>query len=632
MSKMTKLFRKRLLVFLKKIFKTVETADNGEEGLNKFKAKRHDLIIADVKMPKLNGIEMSRLIKKSKKDVVVIITSAYDDKKLLLNAIKIDVDHYILKPFDNTLFIAVLYKMVSAIKLKKDIEYLHKHQQEVLDFQDNLVFTLKGKMISSANRRFLDFFDRPTVKKLNEDRMELAGFVIKEEGFYYPGNLDEPFAEMHDMIGHDFRIKLLDTKNNENRIFYVRTGYLDSYDEVIVSMTDISNIHDQEKSVEMSEKDRCFFDLDRVDDFYPALIKEIDRSKHHSIALSLLVIEITGEEVFKNHQRLLEKSIKDKIAIVDFFARTVGNTYVLVLVHTDIFNAVKFAKMVNNVFLGESDGTVHLNFGITEMKKIDDEKILIERAEHLKEKIKTHEETFINTDHAVDFDAKAEEQHDWKTMFHSLGWVKSNNQQIKSFTIYRGLQVTNQAYIIDVSKGGSVMVSTNAHQLATLNEGDTMFLTSENFHYPIKGAVRRILSDEKAVTLVNLAYIKDKSIADRKNIRVEIDEVIPAAIRYNNEVLQGRIVDMSIRAVGVEVPLIKELGLGKKVDLLCSLTIDNRMEEVRLGGEVYKIMQVGKKYHIVIIYHLSQKLEAVIHKFISKYQLKIVQEMNKKWA
>ena len=618
--------QKEVLNFLSKIFTSVDVADDGEAGLKKFMHKKHDMIIADIKMPKLNGIEMSRAIKKNKKDAVIIITSAYDDKKLLMNAIKIDIDNYILKPFDYSMFIAVLYKSVSAIRLKKDIDRLHKHQQEVLDFQDNLVVTLMGKRITSANRRFLDFFGFSSVKELGEYREKLVDFVIREEGFYYPGSRDNPFAEVE--AGRDFRVKLLDTKNNENRIFYVRTGYLESFEEMILSMTDISNLHDQEKRIEISEKDRCFYPREKKELFDTALIKEIDRSKHYGISMSLVAIEIMTEKPDEVQHTLMQKVIKEKISIVDFFARKSDKEYLLALVHTDIFAAVKFARRINNVFIGEAGGTARVCYGITELKKTDDEKIMIERAEHLKEKIKIHEEAFINTDHAVDYDVKAEALHDRKTILSSLGWIKSNNRQFKSMSIYRGLQVTNQAFVLDVEKNGSIIISANKHQLATLQEKDRMLLVSENFSYPVQGEVSRILLDEKVVTLSKLLYVKDKSIADRKNIRVEVDEAIPVTVHFGHNDLPGQIVDMSIKAVGIEVALLKELRLGQKVELECNLGVNNHKESVRLSGEVYKIAQVRKKYHVVIIYLLDQQLEALVHKFISKYQLKIVQEMN----
>lgn len=618
--------QKEVLKFLDKMFPSVDVADNGEAGLKLFLKKKHDMVIADIKMPKMNGIDMSRAIKKNKKDAVIIITSAYDDKKLLMSAINIDVDNYILKPFDNTMFMAVLYKAVSAIKLKKDLDRLHRHQQEVLDFQDNLVVTLHGKHITSANRRFLDFFGVASVRELAENRERMSEFMIKEEGFYYPGKRDNPFAEVEP--GRGFRMKLLDTRNNENRIFYVKSGYLESFEELILSMTDITNLHEQERDVEISEKDRCFYEGERAGLFPEVLGREIDRSKRYGITMSLMAIEVVAEHPDETQHRILQKVIKEKISIVDFFTRTGKNEYLLVLVHTDIFSAVKFARMLNNTYLGKAGGTARVAYGITELKKTDDATILTKRAEHLKEKIKTHEEAFINTDHAVDYDARAEAANDRRSILNSLGWIKSNKRQFKSMCIYRGLQVTNQAFVIDVEKKGSVTISANSHQLATLQRGDKMLLISDNLSYPVQGVASRILREEAVVTLTKLEYIKDKSIADRKNIRVEVDETIPAVIHFGHDEIPGNIVDMSIKAVGIEVPLLKEVHLGQKVEVECDLGFADGEGPVRLNGEVYKISQKNRRYNMVIIYILDQQLEATVHKFISKYQLKIVQEMN----
>lgn len=77
-------------------------AKNGQEALNLFKLHKVDLVITDILMPKMNGIELIDAIRTSSThpNVPVIITTAHTETKYLLDAIRLRVDGYILKPIN----------------------------------------------------------------------------------------------------------------------------------------------------------------------------------------------------------------------------------------------------------------------------------------------------------------------------------------------------------------------------------------------------------------------------------------------------------------------------------------------------------------------------------------------------
>jgi len=87
---------------LKSFTKKQFVAQNGQEGYDLFLENELeiDLIISDVHMPVLNGLDMIKKIKEINKKIPVIITTAFSDTKHLLDAIDIGVDKYILKPVD----------------------------------------------------------------------------------------------------------------------------------------------------------------------------------------------------------------------------------------------------------------------------------------------------------------------------------------------------------------------------------------------------------------------------------------------------------------------------------------------------------------------------------------------------
>lgn len=109
----------------------VYLAYDGEEGYEVYLARKPDIILLDINMPKLDGIALAKKIRETDTDVKIIITTAYAEQDKLLQAIELYLIKYILKPVD-------------PIILK---EALEKAKNEILEFRkDNAprvkIFTL----------------------------------------------------------------------------------------------------------------------------------------------------------------------------------------------------------------------------------------------------------------------------------------------------------------------------------------------------------------------------------------------------------------------------------------------------------------------------------------------------------
>ena len=103
--------------------KEVIVAKNGEEALEILKDRSVDIIVADINMPKMNGIEMIKVIKKELNlDIPCIITTAHTDTEYLLDAINLKVDGYIVKPINIKDLINTIYNVMLPIIQKKEID------------------------------------------------------------------------------------------------------------------------------------------------------------------------------------------------------------------------------------------------------------------------------------------------------------------------------------------------------------------------------------------------------------------------------------------------------------------------------------------------------------------------------
>jgi DNA-binding response OmpR family regulator len=75
-------------------------ARDGDDGLKKFKKFKPDIVITDIMMPILDGLEMAKEIKKLSRETPIVVLSAFSEKERLLTAIDIGIDKYLIKPID----------------------------------------------------------------------------------------------------------------------------------------------------------------------------------------------------------------------------------------------------------------------------------------------------------------------------------------------------------------------------------------------------------------------------------------------------------------------------------------------------------------------------------------------------
>ncbi|ECO6979993.1 response regulator transcription factor [Campylobacter jejuni] len=92
--------RESMINILSERFSKVIGAQNGDEGLKKFKKFKPDLVITDIAMPIMDGLDMAREIKEISDDVPIVVLSAYSEKERLLRSIDISIDKYLIKPVD----------------------------------------------------------------------------------------------------------------------------------------------------------------------------------------------------------------------------------------------------------------------------------------------------------------------------------------------------------------------------------------------------------------------------------------------------------------------------------------------------------------------------------------------------
>ena len=146
------LLRKSTVNYLKKFFLQVDEAADGEAGLKLYKEKQYDLVITDILMPKLNGIEMLKEIREINSEQETIIISAYSDSSYFTEAIMLDVSGYILKPIDFNQMNKTLLRSVSKLSLKHENEAYKTNLEEMVKQRTYENLQLEGEKYSNFEK------------------------------------------------------------------------------------------------------------------------------------------------------------------------------------------------------------------------------------------------------------------------------------------------------------------------------------------------------------------------------------------------------------------------------------------------------------------------------------------------
>lgn len=248
--------REEVIEFLSNYFDNVVSAVDGLDGLNKYKNSEFDLIISDIRMPKMDGIEMCKEIKNLNNEQNILIMSAHSDSHYLLTLIDIGVDNYIIKPIDDNKLIQTLYKISKRVI---DSKYSLEYQEKLLDVNfklDNLNQELKGKnesleglvkkLKNSENQTIA------TIKTIEDNPTQPEKVQIFHKKFK-PMSRDEflekhPFAldklaEQLEQISEDFDLIINKIHRNiDIESFQSIAFYLKEYGKLLRSLPEFSNI------------------------------------------------------------------------------------------------------------------------------------------------------------------------------------------------------------------------------------------------------------------------------------------------------------------------------------------------------------------------------------------------------
>ncbi len=207
---------------LENFFKSVDVAYDGQEGEAKYKdhldeyAYPYDLVITDINMPRMNGIDLSRILLKQTPYQSIIIISAHDETAYLSEAIDMGISAFITKPIKQKSLYQALYKTSMAICDHKFVE-AHVDRLEELNLRlehQNNELTLKNAQLEKSLRLLNTIANKenmlhtPMPAKGNISRVD--GSRLKEQ---IKSFIEDDLSELKEII-NEIDLVVIDIINN----------------------------------------------------------------------------------------------------------------------------------------------------------------------------------------------------------------------------------------------------------------------------------------------------------------------------------------------------------------------------------------------------------------------------------
>ncbi len=230
-------------------FDEITSAIDGQDAIEKFSTGSFDLIITDINMPNLNGIEMIQKIRDIDKHIPIIVVSAHDETSNFTKTIKFGIEAYLLKPFLIDDLLTVFQKVTEHIFMKQELneykislEKKVKEQVEELNSQNSFMahqarLASMGEMINSIAHQWRQPLNRinscvavlDSISNFNPDENKIIASKIKsiEQNTKYMSDTIEDFANFFHPNKEQTRFTLQNAVKKALELIKSRTNEVD---------------------------------------------------------------------------------------------------------------------------------------------------------------------------------------------------------------------------------------------------------------------------------------------------------------------------------------------------------------------------------------------------------------------
>lgn len=319
---------------LNEFFKNIVIAKDGLDGIKKFDTNNIDLIISDINMPNMNGLDMVKNIKEKKPDIPVLILSAFNESKYLIDSIHYGVDGYIIKPMQMEQFTQALYKAIENINLKKEnlkykksLEEKIQTQFKTIEDQEKLLIlqsrmACMGEIIDTIAHQWkqpLNIINMSAEIIAFEDNKELKqtaqNIVLQVE------HMIQTMDEFRNFLRPDTKIEIISIKNILNSIELLLK------DELIKNNVTLNTICHQNVYIKANENDIKHIFINLINNATSEMVRSDVKNEDKVITIECLNEKDKVIFLVKDNGRGIPEDLQEKIFEANFTTKEeIGGT------------------------------------------------------------------------------------------------------------------------------------------------------------------------------------------------------------------------------------------------------------------------------------------------------------------
>ncbi|MBD3841231.1 MAG: diguanylate cyclase [Campylobacterales bacterium] len=384
---------------LEKIVKQLYIASNGQEAYNIYMENKPDIIITDIKMSGINGLDLAHKIRDEDPNIPIIVTSAYNTVDYLTQALHLDISGYLVKPIDHKKMFSMLISQAKVILAKKNEQQRQNMLQAIINADSHMLAVTDLKEIFFANNTFINFFHLDNSKQFNEKYKTFTDIFIEHGDMLSNSKITqgENFMELYLKASvSDRNVLLFDFNNFTPKTFHIKITPIDrknNKDIYLVTLIDISVM-----TIEKVElKNKVYYDAltnvynrNKLDEVFKY---ELVQAQRYGSIFSMILVDIdhfkkfndtyghlVGDEVLV----LLAKTIEKITRSTDTFARWGGEEFVIVLPNTTKENAAILAEHIRKdveKLRHKKAGLITASFGISQFEKNDTQESMYQKCD-----------------------------------------------------------------------------------------------------------------------------------------------------------------------------------------------------------------------------------------------------------
>lgn len=365
-------------------FKKIHMVSSAEEALRVLNTIAPDIIITDIGLPYMNGIEFTKKIKEINSSIPVIVISGYREEAYFIDCIDSGVDCFMSKPINLKQLKQNLYRFAERSEKLKSLENSRALISKVLDSSRELYLSGNEEGIVYMNSLLLELLGFADVEEANRNIMLDSCVTVVENS---TKERQIPFGGwvsfVKNMDGYESMVNIMreGTLKSDAKSYIARVSRIKEEDSYIISFVDVTVIERQKQFFHNLAIKDPLTEIYNRHKFNEEIQRETDRSRRYGIEYSLIMFDIDhfkdvndkfGHQVGDTLLKELAALVSANIRTTDIFARYGGEEFIIITPEVSAEGALKLAEKLRRVIEDNKFshvGRMTCSFGVADHTK-----------------------------------------------------------------------------------------------------------------------------------------------------------------------------------------------------------------------------------------------------------------------